>query len=154
MIDEDDLEIGRWIMPGHDDKVLSYADFIPQETLFWRRRAFEKIGGALDENFRFAMDWDLLTRLRNAGCKFAHIDRFMGAFRIHAAQKTSAVINEIGYQEMDKIRLRELGFVPDQAAIRKATRPYLLKHIGVDLLFRIRQKIQTKTSPLAEATKA
>src|SRR5919204_1282173 len=41
LIDENDMEIGRWVLPRHDDEVLSWADFVPQETLFWRRRTWE-----------------------------------------------------------------------------------------------------------------
>ena len=42
LINNVDKEIGRWILPGHDDKVLSIVDYIPQETLFWRRRIWGK----------------------------------------------------------------------------------------------------------------
>ena len=112
MIDGDDMEIGRWIMPGHDSAVLSWVDYVPQETMFWRRRIWDKAGGQIDETFKFAMDWDLLVRFRDAGAKFAHIPQFIGAFRIHKHQKTSAAINEIGHQEMDWIRERLLGRVP------------------------------------------
>ena len=73
LIDENDMEIGRWIMPGHDSDILSWVDYVPQETLFWRRSIWDKAGGQIDESFRFAMDWDLLVRLRDAGAKFAHI---------------------------------------------------------------------------------
>lgn len=143
MIDEEDREIGRWIMPGHDSSALSWADYIPQETLFWRRRIWEKAGGQIDESFRFAMDWDLLVRFRDAGAKFAHIPRFMGAFRIHEQQKTSAVISEVGFQEMDRIRKRIHGYVPTQLQIRKAVAPFLLRHIAVDLKWRIKRAIKS-----------
>ena len=29
LIDENDMEIGRWVLPPHDDEVLSWADFVP-----------------------------------------------------------------------------------------------------------------------------
>lgn len=141
LIDENDMEIGRWILPGHDSNVLSWADYVPQETLFWRRRIWEKVGGKVDESFRFAMDWDLLVRFRDAGAKFGHIPQFLGAFRIHEHQKTSAAINEIGHQEMGRIRKRVLGKEPDSAEIRKAVMPYLLRHIGVDMLYRIKTRL-------------
>lgn len=137
LIDENDREIGRWIMPGHDAKVLSWADYIPQETLFWRRSIWEKCGGSIDDTFRFAMDWDLLVRFRDAGAKFLHIPEFMGAFRIHEQQKTSAVISEIGFQEMDRIRLRTLGKVPTRKEIRRATIGFLIRHSLADLKYRI-----------------
>lgn len=144
LIDEDDMEIGRWILPGHDSHVLSWADYVPQETLFWRRRIWEKVGGKIDESFRFAMDWDLLVRFRDAGAKFGHIPQFLGAFRIHERQKTSAAINEIGHQEMNRIRERILGRVPSRKEIRKAVLPYLGKHIAVDMVYRVKKRLGIK----------
>lgn len=141
LIDENDMEIGRWIMPGHNNAVLSWVDYVPQETMFWRRRIWDKVGGQIDESFRFAMDWDLLLRFRDAGAKFAHIPRFLGAFRIHAHQKTTASINDIGHQEMDRIRLRLHGRIPSQQEVRRAIFPYLLKHLLVDLTYRVRVRL-------------
>jgi predicted NodU family carbamoyl transferase/GT2 family glycosyltransferase len=141
LIDENDMEIGRWIMPGHDSNVLSWADYIPQETMFWRRCIWEKAGGEIDESFRFAMDWDLLIRFREAGARFAHIPRFIGAFRIHAHQKTSAAINETGYKEMDRIRARLHGRVPSHFEIRKAITPFLIRHVAVDMVYRVRTRL-------------
>lgn len=144
MIDEDDMEIGRWILPGHDNNILSWVDYIPQETLFWRRDLWERIGGAIDESFYFAMDWDLLVRFRDAGAKFAHLSQFMGAFRIHMQQKTSAAISHLGNQEMDRIRKRILGRTPSRSEIHKAQLPYLIKHIGVDMLYRVKARVGSK----------
>jgi FkbM family methyltransferase len=142
LIDENDMEIGRWVMPWHDNKVLSWADYIPQETLFWRRRIWDKAGGQIDESFRFAMDWDLLIRFRDAGARFAHIPRFLGAFRIHAHQKTSALINEIGFQEMNRLRERALGRAPTRQEIRRACLPFIFKHITVDLAYRMKRSLR------------
>jgi GT2 family glycosyltransferase len=144
LIDENDMEIGRWIMPGHDSGVLSWVDYVPQETMFWRRRIWDKVGGHIDQSFRFAMDWDLLVRFRGAGAKFAHIPRFLGAFRIHEHQKTSAVINEIGRQEMDRMRERLLGRVPTRKEIRRKILPFLLKHVAVDMVYRIKTRLASK----------
>jgi len=139
LIDENDMEIGRWLLPGHDSDVLSWVDYIPQETMFWRRRLWDKVGGKVDDSFRFAMDWDLLVRFREAGARFAHIPHFLGGFRIHEQQKTSATINEIGHQEMDRIRERWLGRVPSRKEIRKKILPFMLKHILVDVFYRIKR---------------
>lgn len=109
LIDEDGSEIGRWVLPGHDDNAMRWADYVPQETLFWRRSIWERSGGRIDESFRFAMDWDLLMRFRDAGARFAHIPRFLGAFRIHLEQKTSAEIEGRGLEEMNRIRKRVHG---------------------------------------------
>lgn len=133
LIDEHDKEIGCWVLPRHDNAVLSWADFIPQESLFWRRAIWEKTGGRIDDSFEFAMDWELLVRFREAGATFAHIDRFLGAFRIHDHQKTSAAIRDVGYAEMNRIRKRCLGYVPSRTRIRCALAPYLAKHLVTHL---------------------
>lgn len=141
LIDENGMQIGRWIMPGHDSAVLSWVDYVPQETLFWRRRIWDRTGSKIDESFRFAMDWDLLVRFRDAGANFAHIPRFLGAFRIHAHQKTSAAINEIGNKEMDRIRERLLGKMPTHVEIGKAILPFMLKHIVADKRYALKVRL-------------
>jgi glycosyltransferase involved in cell wall biosynthesis len=127
IIDEEDREIGRWVMPPHDDRILAYADYVPQETLFWRRSAWDKAGGRIDDSFRFAMDWDLILRLQEAGAKFQRLPFFLGGFRVHSAAKTTAIINEVGAKEMDRLRLRTLGYTPDHHEINRMIRPYLVK---------------------------
>ena len=132
LIDENSHEIGRWVLPGHDEEAMRWADYIPQETLFWRRSIWERAGGRIDESFRFAMDWDLLMRFRDAGGRFAHIPRFLGAFRIHLDQKTSAEIQGVGLEEMNRIRKRVLGRVPSRHEIHKAVMPFMIRHMAAD----------------------
>ena len=43
-----------------------------------RRAAWEAAGGSFDESFRFAMDWDALVRLRDAGAHDAANQRVRG----------------------------------------------------------------------------
>jgi GT2 family glycosyltransferase len=134
LIDEKGLEIGRWVLPAHDDNAIAYADYVPQETMFWRRRAWEKVGGQLDESFRFALDWDLILRFRSAGMQFVRLPRFLGAFRITAEQKTTQLIRTVGDQEMKRLRRRELGHNPTRREIRQALRPYMWRHWWCDTL--------------------
>lgn len=141
LIDEHDMEIGRWILPKHSNSALLWADFIPQETLFWRRSIWEKVGCKLDENFGFAMDWDLLLRFRKAGARMVRLPKFLGAFRVHNAQKTSSVINEVGVEEMAKLRLRELGRVVNSVEIRRNLAPYFLAHLLNDLGCRVMRRL-------------
>jgi glycosyltransferase involved in cell wall biosynthesis len=105
IIDEQDEEIGRWIMPPHEDRALDWIDYIPQETMFWRKRAWDRAGG-IDPTFQFALDWDLLLRFRVAGLKIVRLPYFLGCFRVHPHQKTSQHIHSIGSDEMTKIRNR------------------------------------------------
>ena len=135
LIDEEDREIGRWVMPGHDGAMLSWGDYIPQETMFWRRSVWDRAGARVDESLRFAMDWDLLLRFREAGARFAHLPRFLGAFRVHGSQKTSAEIDDVGNREMDLVRERALGHVPTRAERLRAVVPFLLRHMVADLKY-------------------
>lgn len=108
-IDERDHELGHWTLPRHDGEMLLWGDYIPQETLFWRRSLWEKTGSALNESFSFAFDWELLLRFQRAGARMVRLPWFMGCFRVHAAQKSSAEISTTGLQEMERLRERELG---------------------------------------------
>lgn len=136
LIDDDDLEIGRWVLPAHDDGVLSWADYVPQETLFWRRELWERAGGRMDVSFRFALDWDLLLRFRDAGARIVRLPRFLGAFRIHDSQKTSAAIDDVGNAEMARLRHRCHGRNVTHREIAAAIRPYLWRHIVLHSLYR------------------
>lgn len=137
LIDENDDEIGRWVLPPHDKHVLLWADYVPQETLFWRRRVWDKIGGSLDETFRFTLDWDLLLRFQAAGVTMVRLPRFLGAFRVHVAQKTSAQIGGIGKTEMDRLRERCHGRSVSRAEIGRGIGPYLIRSVIYHKLYRL-----------------
>jgi glycosyltransferase involved in cell wall biosynthesis len=133
-IDEQDREIGRWVIPPHDSKVLRWADYVPQETLFWRRSIWEKVGGCVDDTFRFAMDWDLLLRFQNAGARFARLPRFLGAFRVHEQQKTSVSMRTTGAAEIARIRKAEHGREVHGPEIQWHVAGYLLRSAVLDRL--------------------
>jgi hypothetical protein len=127
-VDREGLEVGRAVLPPHHGKTLQYADYIPQETMFWRKRVWDRIG-PIDENFHFAMDWDFILRAQAAGFKFMRLPRFLACFRIHDAQKTASTY-AVGVKEMGILRRRVLGFEPTQSAIRRAIAPYLARQIA------------------------
>jgi glycosyltransferase involved in cell wall biosynthesis len=136
-IDSDGKEIGRWVLPAHSDRMLVWADYVPQETLFWRRRIWDKAGGKIDESFHFALDWDMLLRFREAGAKFVRLPRFLGAFRVHATQKTTAELVDRGTPEMNKLRFRVHGRDTDLGDIRANMRGYMLRHAWHNWLYRL-----------------
>jgi glycosyltransferase involved in cell wall biosynthesis len=132
VIDEMDREVNRWVLPRHDDKILSWVDYIPQETLFWRRRIWEKVGGRLDESFHFALDWDLLLRFRDAGARFVRLPRFLGAFRVHPMQKTATMMRQACVPESNRLY--------DRYHVRPRYRrmlPYLLRHALYQWLYQL-----------------
>jgi FkbM family methyltransferase len=108
IIDDEDREIGRWFLPRHHKGTLRWVDLVPQETLFWRARCYRQING-IDPSFQFAMDWDLLLRLEEAGFNLRRLPHFLGCFRVHTHQKTSVKITTVGEQEMQRLRLRTHG---------------------------------------------
>lgn len=142
IIDENDKEVGRWVLPPHDAEILRWADWIPQETMFWRRSAWERVGGHIDTSFQFALDWDLLLRFQDAGLRLHRIPRFMGAFRIHPSQKTSAQISDIGNKEMDRLRRRNFGRDVTWQEINAAVSPYILRHLVEDLKWRATEPLR------------
>ncbi len=124
-IDSEGLEIGRAVLPAHDKKALLYAGYIPQETMFWRRRVWDAVG-AMDPSFQYALDWDFMLRAQQAGFKFERARRFLACFRVHDKQKTTSNY-DIGRLEMNILRKRYLGSVPSPVEISRAISPYLTR---------------------------
>lgn len=136
VINEHTAEIGRWVLPQHDDAVLSWADYIPQETLFWRRRLWDRVGAAMDESFQFALDWDLILRFRDAGARFVRLPRFLGCFRFHWEQKSTSHLVIQGAKEMNRLRRRCHGRPVTFQEIATHLSGYYLRHCIYDRLYR------------------
>jgi glycosyltransferase involved in cell wall biosynthesis len=144
MIDEDDHWIGSWITPPHDDRVLALADFVPQETLFWRRRVWDAVGGRVDPSFEYALDWDLLLRFRDTGARMARLPRFLGAFRVHDAQKTTAS-HSLGLDECARLRVRVHGRDLSDEEIFRQMWSYMVRHMLVHARQRLADVLPTTT---------
>jgi glycosyltransferase involved in cell wall biosynthesis len=136
VIDEEDREIGRWILPPHSNRAISWADWIPQETMFWRRALWQKVGG-VDASFQFALDWDLLIRFRDAGAQIVRLPRFLAGFRVHDTQKTAQEIDSTGAREMSRVWQRCLGYVPSDQQVTNRLIFYYLRHLTCHYGFRL-----------------
>jgi glycosyltransferase involved in cell wall biosynthesis len=134
-IDEDGNEIGRWVLPRHDPVAIKWFDFIPQETMFWRRRVWDDLGG-FDESFQFALDWDFILRAHAKNRRFARLPRFLGCFRVHDAQKTTSIF-DVGQMESQRLRRIHLGFEPTPKMFRKATAGYLWRQVFYHRLYKM-----------------
>jgi hypothetical protein len=147
MIDEDDGHIGSQLLPRHDDHELTLLDFVPQETLFWRRTAWEKAGGRIDASLRFAIDWDLLLRLLESGAKMVRVPRFLGAFRVHDEQKTATWWDQC-LIECDLLRRQVHGraISHDEAVARVA--PYMRRHVPHHLWYRFKMRLPLPRQPV------
>ncbi len=103
-IDSAGRVMGYWILPPHVDYLMLRWDLIPQETCFWRRSIFER-AGTIDRSFHFALDYDLFVRFMLLG-RLARVNRFLGAFRVHDAAKTTRLEKTIGAAEVELVRRR------------------------------------------------
>jgi hypothetical protein len=138
VVDEKGREITRWFLPRHDPSLLRLNDFVPQETLFWRRRIWDRVGG-VDTSLQFAIDWDLLLRFQEAGAIIAHVPYFLACFRVHQAQKTSAQMKSTGQKEIDLLRTRTQGRIISQQELENDPRliRYLRKSAQLELLWKL-----------------
>jgi glycosyltransferase involved in cell wall biosynthesis len=69
--------------PGH------YArSFVQQESTFWRRRLWDKAGGALDTGLAHAADYELWTRFFQHA-ELVGVEALIGGFRVHDDQRSS-----------------------------------------------------------------
>lgn len=101
IVNEHNIVIGYWILPRHRNYLMMRWDLIPQETCFWRRRLYDKVGG-VDASYRFAMDYDLFTRFMLHG-RMRRVKRFLGAFRMHSDSKSVQQLETIGKEEIRRV---------------------------------------------------
>jgi len=134
-VDEWDQEVGRLILPNHDNQILFWSDYLPQETLFWRRSLWDNVGSCLNETYQFALDWELLIRFQSAGANFVRLPRFLGAFRVHDDQKTLA-LNQLGHHEMARLRKNHHNRSISWREAKRHSLPYLIRLVGFNLLYR------------------
>lgn len=99
---DDGVVDSYWILPAHSNALMKRWDYIPQETCFWRRRIYDEVGG-IDPAFRFALDYDLFVRFMERG-RMQRVNRFLGAFRRHAASKTATLVEGKVHPEIEKVR--------------------------------------------------
>ena len=123
------------MLPAHDSEALKFAGYVPQETMFWRRRVWDRVG-PIDTDFHYALDWDFMLRAEAAGFKMVHLRRFLACFRVHDDQKTSKDY-ERGRAEMQTLRRRSLGHIPDQRQIFRAMAPYLIRQFFMHWSYRL-----------------
>lgn len=134
-IDHAGSEVGRAVLPAHDTEALKFAGYVPQETMFWRRGVWDKVG-PLDVRFHYALDWDFMLRAEAAGFRMARLRRFLACFRVHDEQKTTKDY-ERGREEMQILRQRSLGYVPTQREIFRALMPYLVRQYITHWTYRL-----------------
>jgi len=88
------------------------GQYVGQESCFWRKSVYDKVGG-LDPELFFVMDYDLLVRMSKI-TKFKKISKYIGGYREHADTKSSNY-ESIRRTEMELVKKRygiqDLGFI-------------------------------------------
>jgi glycosyltransferase involved in cell wall biosynthesis/SAM-dependent methyltransferase len=136
-IDKDGKEIGRRVLPPHDQSYLSWPDGIPQEMLFWRRRIWERVGGFVEADLESAMFWELLQRFRKTGATFARVPRFIGAVRVLPEDAASVETRRQYRQEIKGIRTAHLTGMKTPGQVKSNSRNYLFKQMVYQVLYRL-----------------
>jgi len=87
--------------PAYKKNMFKRNFTLPQETVFFRKEIFERVGG-LDESLHFSMDFDLWCKMSKVTHMF-HIPAVMGYFREHDTAK-SVVVHQS--KRSDSLRYR------------------------------------------------
>jgi glycosyltransferase involved in cell wall biosynthesis len=121
--------------PRFDARLLRYANFIVQPTVFVRRSA---LGDALvDDTLQFTVDRELWLRLWHEGRRFARLDLVLAIDRHHGARK-SFTMEDVGRREDDVLKRRyRISAGRGTTAISKAYR-IVSRLVGARLLRRPR----------------
>ncbi len=82
-VDNLDRVIKRLYTSDFDIKGFIYEIniIIHQQSALWTTDMFHRVGGL--QLFRYAMDYDLMYRMYDAGATFVHFPGFLSAFRVH-----------------------------------------------------------------------
>jgi glycosyltransferase involved in cell wall biosynthesis len=91
LIDEHGRPIHDAVVPrgAFDARALLRFNFVPPHSTFVRSRVVKTDGHWLDPTLQFAGDWDWFVRMAQAGRTFAHYEKVLSEFRIHARAKTA-----------------------------------------------------------------
>jgi glycosyltransferase involved in cell wall biosynthesis len=109
--------------------ILQHICVVAQETTFWRRQVYEKIG-PLDAGFHFALDYEYWQRMLANGYRFTFLPHFLAGFRKHPEAKT-AKQKDVMARELPIIFQRYLGHPYSEKEAQKAMRRLRAKKLPI-----------------------
>ena len=99
MVDENDNELKKLTSTLFSSEKFVYgASTIVQQSTFFKRNLFQKVGG-FNENNTTCWDAELFFDLYNHGANFQTCDEFLAAFRIHSDSISGSGRLEITYRK-------------------------------------------------------
>jgi len=75
---------------------------VGQESCFWRRSAYERVGGVNPQRY-FSMDYELFSRIGCSG-QIRYCSRLWGGFRIHAHSRTVTEYSSAGRDDVRDVQ--------------------------------------------------
>ena len=111
-----------------------YHQWIQQESTFWQRSLWEKIGSKLSTEFQFAGDFELWMRCSRYAQLFV-IDTLIGGFRYYQNQRSQKFKNKY-LEEVEKILVRELNLIGkgEFTNSQPAPKPVQITSAEIDLI--------------------
>lgn len=109
-IDEQDKKVAPYLSFKFNKVLLANYCFIAQPATLIRRECWEAVNG-LNENFNYAMDYDLWLRLFNQYDKLRYVKTFCAANRLHGDTKTHNGIEAHYKESMDAVK-QAFGYIP------------------------------------------
>jgi len=103
--------VGRYPAEEFDLEKLAYFNFICQPSTFFRRKAFEDVGG-LDESLHFTLDYDLFIKI---GKRFrcCYMPQVFSKYRLHGTSKTVRSDDLLEYhEEILYLTLKHFNWAP------------------------------------------
>ena len=116
-VDEKNEEIGpcAYVGPFDLDRLVHESDYIVQPAAFFRRSAFEAVGG-LDESLHWGMDYDLWLKIARR-FRIAYLPRKLARYR-QTGQNKTALGRFDRFEEIKRIGLRHgAGGLPATFAV-------------------------------------
>jgi glycosyltransferase involved in cell wall biosynthesis len=99
-------------------------EWIQQESVFWRRRLWDKAGGRVDESYKFMVDGELWTRFfRHAALWYASC--FIGGYRMHKTNRAREFLQECRDEMRKAIEAMRRSLGPAELATMHADYCYL-----------------------------
>ncbi|MBP2668206.1 MAG: hypothetical protein H6Q80_408 [Deltaproteobacteria bacterium] len=109
--DEKGGGLGKYPTGPFGYRELATFNFVCQPSTFFRRSAFEAVGG-LDTGLRYVMDYDLWIRMA-ARYRFAYLPELLSTYRLHTASKTMAAGDaSANHEEALRIVMTHYGWAP------------------------------------------
>jgi len=92
-----------------DKELLGRADYIGQECSFWTKEIYDRAGGFINVDYKFAMDYELWFRFLAHDANFEAVNHLYGLFRWHPDQKSNSLLEKIGLPEISRLQEQYLG---------------------------------------------